>query len=88
MSGSSTSAVSAPDQLHKDLDALVQEVTGLKTGRTNRVPIVARPMASGWKWEDILHLEAQACVNELKAKNTRTAARTARSYRTIRKSMR
>jgi hypothetical protein len=77
-----------PDQLHRDLDELVQQVTGLKTGRTNRVPIGARPMNQGWKWEDVLHLEAQSCITELKAKNTRTAARTARSYRTIRKSMR
>jgi hypothetical protein len=79
--------MSIPDQLHRDLDALVQEVSALKKGRTDRVPIGARPMQLGWKWEDVLHLEAQGCIVELKNKNTRTRARTTRSYRTIRKSM-
>jgi hypothetical protein len=78
---------SAPDQLHRNLDLLVQEVTALKTGKTKRVPVLARPMRIGEQWDHVLSNESEACISELKTKNTRTAARTARGYRTIRKAM-
>lgn len=70
------------------LDQLIQEVTAVKTGKTNRIPIHMRSLPSVGTLENVLHNEAEGCIAELKAKNIRTAARKFRSYRTIRKGMR
>jgi hypothetical protein len=81
-------AQSAQREAERLLDTLIQEVTALKTGRTKRVPIHMRGIPPSGTLENVLHNEAEGCIADLKAKNTRTAARKFRSYRTIRKAMR
>ena len=79
--------MSTPDRLHALLDEVVQVLSASKTGHTKRVPVRMRQLPLGTDWQDVLAQEAQGVIEENKAKNTRTAARKHRGYRTIRKGM-
>ena len=65
----------------------MQVLSASKTGRTKRVPVRMRQLPLGTSWQDVLANEARGVIEEQKAKNTRTAARKHRGYRSIRKTI-